>query len=548
MKFREITFLNHPILGNLHLDFTDANGKAVETIILAGENGCGKTIILNSLFDFFNRRDGKAIEGVIELNSKEISAIKAKYNTPVAKKLNNDGDILTIKFSPDAYNPNLYNKDGHNIAASLILLNQDLNTLFGKVYSDVEINFTPQQIRSVTANDIDQCNSKSEKSNVNLATSITQLLVDIKALDDAEIADWVNSHTGEIPPEEIKNSRMKRFTNAFHSIFPTKRFLGIENKSGEKVINFIEYNKVMTIDKLSSGEKQVVFRGSFLLKNKKSNEGAYILIDEPEISLHPKWQLEIMPFIKRLFTNEVGVQTSQIIVATHSPFIIHNSNRQNDKVVVLQKNDNGEIVVSQSPEFYSWGPKEIVKEAFNINVEFDKYEKIIFVEGETDEKYYNKALEVFGYNKNKIHFEWIGRNIEKGKSENTGDKALNSAFAFFMANKFMLKTPMILLYDCDTNKPDTDNAPLFVRTMTYNSSNNQYRRGVENLLALPNNFDYDNFYSTNVKADEYGAISIRKSLNKTKLCDHICNYSNEELKFVLENLRLEIDKINAIKL
>lgn len=544
MKFRKITFNNHPILGNLHLDFTDANGKAVETIILAGENGCGKTIILNSLFDFFNRRDGKAIEGVIELNSKEISAIKAKYNTLVAKKLNNDGDILTIKFSPDAYNPNLYNKDGHNIA----VLYQDLNTLFGKVYSDVEINFTPKQIKSVTAYDIDQCNSKSEKSDVNLATSITQLLIDIKALDDAEIADWVNSHSGEIPPEEIKSPRIKRFTNAFHSIFPAKKFLGIENVSQTKVVNFIENDKIMSIDKLSSGEKQIIFRGGFLLKDKKNNEGAYILIDEPEISLHPKWQLEILPFIKRIFSNGIGKQTSQIIVATHSPFIIHNSNRQNDKVIILQKSDDGEIIVAQSPEFYSWGPKKIVKEAFNINVEFDKYEKIIFVEGETDEKYYNKALEIFGYNKKEIHFEWIGRNVEKGKSENTGDRALNSAFAFFMANKFMLKTPTILLYDCDTNKPDTDNAPLFVRTMTYNSSNNQYRRGVENLLALPNNFDYDKFYSTNEKADEYGAVSIHKSLNKTKLCDHICNYSNEELKSVLENLRLEIDKINAINL
>lgn len=546
MKFREITFLNHPILGNLHLDFTDANGKAVETIILAGENGCGKTIILNSLFDFFNRRDGKAIEGVIELNSKEISAIKAKYNTPVAKKLNNDGDILTIKFSPDAYNPNLYNKDGHNIAASLILLNQDLNTLFGKVYSDVEINFTPQQIRSVTANDIDQCNSKSEKSNVNLATSITQLLVDIKALDDAEIADWVNSHTGEIPPEEIKNSRMKRFINAFHSIFPTKRFLGIENKSGEKVINFIEYNKVMTIDKLSSGEKQVVFRGSFLLKNKKSNEGAYILIDEPEISLHPKWQLEIMPFIKRLFTNEDGIQTSQIIVATHSPFIIHNSNRQNDKVVVLQKSDNGEIVVSQSPEFYSWGPMEIVKKAFNINVEFNKYERIVFVEGETDERYYNKALDVFGYDKNKIHIEWIGRNVEKGKSENTGDTALNNAAKFFKANMFMLKSKVILLYDCDTKKPEAEEAPLYVQTMTYNSCNNQYRIGIENLLVLPENFDYESFYSISEKSDDYGAVSIHRSLNKTKLCDTICNYSNDKLMAVLDNLKSEIDKIITI--
>lgn len=546
MKFRKIAFKNHPILGNLQLDFTDANGKTVDTIILAGENGCGKTVILDSLFDFFTRDNVKDIEGEIELSGNEIATIKAKYNTPITQKLNNNGDILTIRFKPNVYNPDLYNKDGRNLASSLILLHQDLNTIFSKVYSGVEINFTPQQIRSITAYDVDQSNSTSEKSDINLATSITQLLIDIKALDDAEIADWVNSHSGEIPPEEIKNSRIKRFTNAFHSIFPAKKFLGIENKSKTKVVNFIERDKIMSIDKLSSGEKQIIFRGGFLLKDKKNNEGAYILIDEPEISLHPKWQLEILPFIKRIFTNKIGEQTSQIIVATHSPFIIHNSNRQNDKVVILQKNDNGEIVVSQTPEFYSWGAKEIVKEAFNINVEFDKYEKIVFVEGETDVKYYNKALEVFGYDKNNIHFEWIGRNIEKGKSENTGDTALNNAAKFFKANMFMLKSKVILLYDCDTKKPETEEAPLYVQTMTYNLSNNQYLKGVENLLILPDSFDYNSFYSTNEKTDEYGAVSIHRSLNKTKLCDCICNYSNDDLMPVLENLRLEIDKIIAI--
>lgn len=545
MKFRNITFHNHPILGNLHLDFTDANGNTVDTIILAGENGCGKTSILNAIFNFFNKELDKKLSGEIELSCSEVSMLKQKFQTPLAKQLRDEGDVVSVEFKREAHSPELY-KDGQSLASSIVLMRQDYNQYFGKIYSDVEINFRPNMITSVTGYNIDQNVSSSIKSNSNIATEITQLLIDIKSRDDADLADWVNANSGLVPPESIKNIRMKRFTNAFHSIFENKRFKGVENESGVKVVTFEEYGKKMPIENLSSGEKQIVFRGGFLLKDQKIKEGAYVLIDEPEVSLHPKWQLEIMPFIKRLFTNEDGIQTSQIIVATHSPFIIHNSNRQNDKVVVLQKNNNGEIVVSQSPEFYSWGPKEIVKEAFNINVEFDKYEKIIFVEGETDEKYYNKALEVFGYNKNKIHFEWIGRNVEKGKSENTGDRALNSAFAFFMANKFMLKTPTILLYDCDTNKPDTDNAPLFVRTMTYNSSNNQYRRGVENLLALPNNFDYDNFYSTNEKADEYGAVSIHKSLNKTKLCDHICNYSNEELKSVLENLRLEIDKIITI--
>ncbi len=545
MKFRKITFHNHPILGNLHLDFTDANGNTADTIILAGENGCGKTSILDAIFNFFNKEHDKELSGEIELSYSEVSMLKQKIQTPIAKQLRDEGDVVSVEFKREAHSPELY-KNGQSLASSIVLMRQDYNQYFGKIYSDVEINFRPNMITSITSHNIDQNINNSVKSNSNIATDITQLLIDIKSRDDADLADWVNANSGLVPPESIKCIRMKRFTNAFHSIFENKRFKGVENESGVKVVTFEEHGKTISIENLSSGEKQIVFRGGFLLKDKKSKEGAYVLVDEPEISLHPKWQLEIMPFIKRLFTNEVGVQTSQIIVATHSPFIIHNSNRQNDKVVVLQKNDNGEIVVSQSPEFYSWGPKEIVKEAFNINVEFDKYEKIIFVEGETDEKYYNKALEVFGYNKNKIHFEWIGRNVEKGKSENTGDKALNSAFAFFMANKFMLKTPMILLYDCDTNKPETDNAPLFVRTMTYNSSNNQYRKGVENLLVLPENFDYESFYSISEKSDDYGAVSIHKSLNKTKLCDTICDYSNDKLMAVLDNLKSEIDKIITI--
>ena len=36
-KIRKISFTKHPVLGNLSLDFCDAEGKCVDTIILAGE-------------------------------------------------------------------------------------------------------------------------------------------------------------------------------------------------------------------------------------------------------------------------------------------------------------------------------------------------------------------------------------------------------------------------------------------------------------------------------------------------------------------------------
>ena len=41
-KIKKILFNNHPILGKLELDFCDGNGKAVDTVIFAGENGNGK--------------------------------------------------------------------------------------------------------------------------------------------------------------------------------------------------------------------------------------------------------------------------------------------------------------------------------------------------------------------------------------------------------------------------------------------------------------------------------------------------------------------------
>lgn len=49
-----IKWKDHPILGDLELDFTKTDGTTYSTIILAGENGTGKTTILESLSRFLN--------------------------------------------------------------------------------------------------------------------------------------------------------------------------------------------------------------------------------------------------------------------------------------------------------------------------------------------------------------------------------------------------------------------------------------------------------------------------------------------------------------
>ena len=327
-------------------------------------------------------------------------------------------------------------------------------------------------------------------------------------------------------------------------MFPLKRYKRIENKNNKKEIIFEENGKEMSISKLSSGEKQIVFRGSFLLKDKESSKGALILIDEPEISLHPNWQLKALSFFKKLFTNNSGKQTSQIIVSTHSPFIIHNANRNDDKVIILQKDLTGKTVIPNKAKFFGWSNEKFVQEAFNITHFLTDYKTTVFLEGETDEKYYNKCLEVFNKAHLPIEFKWIGRINEKGNVENTGDTALNQAKTFFTANMEQIKSRIILFYDSDTQKPKEDIENLSIRKMKFNDKNLTFKIGVENLLTIDQHIDIPSFYKQKIKKDGYGAESILRELDKTKLCSFICEVLDlEKQKLILKELENEIDKL-----
>lgn len=53
MKLKKIKFVNHEILNNLEVDFCDSNGIPLNTVVIIGNNGTGKTTLLKSLFDSY---------------------------------------------------------------------------------------------------------------------------------------------------------------------------------------------------------------------------------------------------------------------------------------------------------------------------------------------------------------------------------------------------------------------------------------------------------------------------------------------------------------
>lgn len=520
-KIRKIKFKNHPILKNLELNFCGLNGKAIDTIIFAGANGTGKSTILNELYNIASHKVKIPME--VEFENEDNEIFKFIY---FLKKINGHETILSRDSKGKEY------VEGSSEFKS--------DYSFNGIFSDVDINFKAENLKNVTSLGLD-ISKDSYRSTNDLPTKINQLLIDVQALDDADIAMAVKANKN-LSYKDIKiEERMNRFIRSFNMMFDDLSYDHIENVDGHKEIIFKKYDSNIPINNLSSGEKQVIYRGAFLLKDVNAMNGAFIFIDEPEISLHPDWQLKIMNFYKGIFTNNDGLQSSQIFTVTHSPFIIHNDNRSNDKVIVLERNNIGDVTVKDKPEYFKCNSVELVKDAFSIDF-FNSNKSIVYLEGRTDEKYFNKVIEVFNLEV-PFEFKWIGYIDENGQEANTGSPSLDKAFQFLVSQNLQYKN--VCLYDCDTKKTALEKNNVFVRCIPIYSNSKNIKKGIENALIL-DNIDMTTFYTEKHKEGDYGEKSIISEFKKMEFCDYICTLDTEKLKKIMSNLKLVVDSLLGI--
>lgn len=250
-----IKFEDPKRIGNLELDFRNENKKACNTIVFAGENGSGKTLILKMIKDF---QEGSYLGECSPL--KEIKYLDKNENVHVILR---DEEALYPRPEDDRE----------------YIKYMKLNPQFEHTYEEYM----------------------------------------------------------------RKNSRIERFKRAYSSMFEDLSYIGIDPKEDENTVYFMRGKQQIDINDLSSGEQQIVFRGTDLLYH--AENASTIIIDEPELSLHPKWQEKILSFYRNLFTNEDGKQIAQLMIATHSQYIVQSAmnkaNRDDVKIILLKKSDSG---------------------------------------------------------------------------------------------------------------------------------------------------------------------------------------------------------------
>lgn len=293
-------------------DETTAENDIPKITFLVGNNGSGKTTILNYLYN-----------GLAEGKQGFYGTTKLKKGTKFKTFITNENPEIDTSVEQSGIRSSKYPE---NIKI---------------IFDEVNTTFNIEKITSVTALTADEDKNPKERAS-ELGKMIPQLLANIKAEDDAYIADYISEHNNI--PTYVK--KLNRFTNAFDKMYDgTKSFKKILNEDGEKKIMFVDYlGNEVNMSSFSTGEKQIVFRVGNLLKNLKNLQDGIILIDEPETSLHPKWQRKYIRFLLDTFD---GLDI-QFIIATHSPYILQGIKEGESVAIKIDRNkldENGNDIL-----------------------------------------------------------------------------------------------------------------------------------------------------------------------------------------------------------
>ena len=248
-----------------------------------------------------------------------------------------------------------------------------------------------------------------------------------------------------------------------------------------------------------------------------------VIVDEIDAHLHADLQHEVLPTLMKLFPRV------QFIVTTHSPLFLLGMEKTygEEGFVILDMPSGQRITTERFAEFQKSYDYYKDTKTYESDLEqklAQSSKPLVLTEGETDPKYIKTALELLGHFDllNALDIEWIGAQTpgKKGQSFNTGDTALNHASEMIRANPELTTRKVLLLYDCDTQKPSLNEGRLSVRKIPQNNTNTKVKKGVENLL--PVSVFENQFYSEHRKDKDDGGFNISRELDKMNLCNFVC--------------------------
>ena len=294
-----------------------------ELTVLVGANGTGKTTILEVIYNVLSgntqyfEEDNNFKSVIVELlNGNKVKIISTE-------------NIIKIYINDEQVNAN--------------------NEFFTKqkvLYLPSEVSFKNYEITG--PNKLELTESDVTLNADKMSKELKQFLVNQKYQYLSDIADGNYENA----------NRIEKFKKIYNEFLSDKKFIGIDNDTFEPIFELNETKERITIEKLSSGEKQIFFKGGSLIQYGENKE-LIVLIDEPEISMHPEWQQKILKFYRNINPN------AQFIFATHSPHIVSCCTKE--EIRLIEKKNNEIYVNNEIENTYGLTNEQILFNIFDLD-------------------------------------------------------------------------------------------------------------------------------------------------------------------------------------
>lgn len=125
----------------------------------------------------------------------------------------------------------------------------------------------------------------------------------------------------------------------------------------------------ITSEDMSSGEFAILST-VLSISAAADNPHTLVLLDEPELSLHPNWQMTLIDNLDRALANQV----CHMIIATHSHMLVSDLPVKRSFVTQLEKDEKGNMNATAISECtYGWSAEEVLLKVFKTATDRNRY-------------------------------------------------------------------------------------------------------------------------------------------------------------------------------
>ncbi len=367
MKIKNLTLKNIGPFQNATLNFfKNEESDSSPVTIITGENGTGKTVILDAIRGLLFGSWGTLGRNIIKYE-KDFMISGGFTNLENSAFF---GDFIINATKINSNNPTSFDTNQMQFNAKYANINQNKGDIWITNYWT-----------SKTSNDSFKLSSLSSlQPEQYLLNSLNGIQDNVEVLKLICSFDYLRS--SDSPKEKQEGQFLFDILKKIIKLSLTDgEFRYVERKTLMPIVS--QMGAEVSLDKLSSGNLYLIQRlisllgqmySVYTLNNLELNQlcktPGLLLIDEAENHLHPKWQKTFLNSILDIFPS------LQIIVTTHSPFIV--SSVENAKIFVCKSMKDCSVIEDATAEYSNKPIEEILlSPIFDTNSFNQKIEKLL---------------------------------------------------------------------------------------------------------------------------------------------------------------------------